>query len=128
MSFIEVSYINIGQGLLTGVEMTDASPKPTLTCMATHKIRELRTLKQPAGNLTGWRVSFWVVLKSFLPTWKVFIPEETALQNLGMHVHVCVCAGTHAYINMWRAEVNIGAIPQESSTIFLTRVLSLASN
>jgi hypothetical protein len=60
MSFIEVTYKNLGKGLLTGTELTQreqhhqGSPQHGVTA---HSAGNLELTAQPAGRSTGWRLS-----------------------------------------------------------------------
>lgn len=55
MDFMEVTHRNMGERLLTGAEMTAASPKPTQSNMGDSSQKHST---QPAGSSTDWRVTF----------------------------------------------------------------------
>lgn len=58
MSFIGVTYMNIGEGLLIGAENSYLTKAYLSTAENAHNLGNLDHTVQLAGSSTGWRVSF----------------------------------------------------------------------
>jgi hypothetical protein len=82
VSSLGVIYRHMGEGLLTGAEMTQktaASSRPTPAWVTSHKAGILELIAQPAGSSTDWRLSFPgapVVLNLFQASWLDFVPSR----------------------------------------------------